>query len=108
MLAMLGTEPEQRVAFVENVDPSEAEDSEERDIANRKRQRAFDDVAALVRRHKSPAFRHAIMRRAGELQIAHLEELKREMRKRVESEVRRELEKDRGVFEEERQQLRAE
>merc|ERR1712187_511543 len=83
-------------------------DSEERELAERKRQRAFSDVTSLVRRHRAPAFRHAIMRRAGELQIAHLEELKRDMRKRVETEVRQELEKDRGAFEEERQKLRAE
>ncbi|CAE8616127.1 unnamed protein product, partial [Polarella glacialis] len=52
--------------------------------------------------------RHGIMRRAGELQAAHLEELRRELRSRVEEEVRRELDKDRGALEQERQQLRTE
>merc|ERR1712187_508385 len=47
-------------------------------------------------------------RRAGELQTAHLEEMRRELRNRVEAEVRQELDKDRGALEEEKQRLHAE
>mmetsp|Transcript_143319 Transcript_143319/g.445505 ORF Transcript_143319/g.445505 Transcript_143319/m.445505 type:complete len:326 (+) Transcript_143319:788-1765(+) len=108
MLATLGAAPEQRVAFVENADPAEAEDAEDRILADKRRNRALEDVIALLERHSSQPYRHGIMRRAGELQAAHLQELRRELRQRVEDEVRQELNKDRGALEEERKQLRAE
>lgn len=108
MIALLGVDPLRRIAFIENPDPSEAEDEEDRALANKKRQRAISDVYALLENHFAPPYRHGIMERAGELRNAHMEELKRELRGRIESEVREQLEKDRGAIEEERRLLRAE
>lgn len=108
MLATLGADPAQRVAFVENSDPTEAEDAEDRLLVEKRRRRALDDIVSLLERHGAAPYRHGIMRRAGELQAAHLEEMRRELRQRVEDEVRQELDKDRGALEEERRQLRAE
>ncbi|CAE8694795.1 unnamed protein product, partial [Polarella glacialis] len=108
MLALLGPAAHGRLAFVENADPAEAEDEDERAMAEKRRHRALQDLLSLLQENRAPPYRHGIMRRAGELQAAHLEELRRELRSRVEEEVRRELDKDRGALEEERQQLRTE
>lgn len=108
ILSVLGTRPEQKIAFVENVDPTDAEDDEDRALAVRKRQRALGDLRSLLQRHRASPYQHGIMQQAGEFQAKRLEELRRELRTRVESEVRQELEKDRGAIEAERQQLRAE
>lgn len=105
MVALLGKEPVQRIAFVENADPDEAEDEDDRVLAARKRERALADVRALLNGHDSPPYRHGIMERAGELRSAHLEELKRDLRSRIESEVRQQLASDRGEIEEERRRL---
>eukprot|EP00927_Polykrikos_kofoidii_P021217 TRINITY_DN20157_c0_g1_i1.p1 TRINITY_DN20157_c0_g1~~TRINITY_DN20157_c0_g1_i1.p1 ORF type:complete len:636 (-),score=164.09 TRINITY_DN20157_c0_g1_i1:115-2022(-) len=108
MVALLGFEPLEHMAFVENVDPNEAADDDERFVAERKQQRALKDCKRLMRKHTAPPYSHRLMREASDLQKAHLEDIRKEVRKRVEDEVRRELDKDRGVFEEERRKLRQE
>lgn len=72
MLTFLGPSPLARLAFVENADPAEAEDDEERTISKKRRRRALQDLYTLLAKHQSTAFRHGIMRRAGELQSAHI------------------------------------
>jgi len=108
ILDSLGPNPVQRIAFVENPDPNEAEDEEDRALARRRRQRAIADIRSLLERHQVQPYQHGIMHSAGEFHAVRLEEMRRELRGRVESEVRRELEKDRGVLEAERNQLRTE
>jgi len=108
MIAFLGADPVQRIAFVENSDPAEAEDEDDRALSKRRQQRALDDVHALLQRHSAPPYQHGIMQRAGELHKAHLEELKRDLRSRVESEVREQLSQDRSALNAERDRLRAE
>eukprot|EP00931_Biecheleriopsis_adriatica_P060366 TRINITY_DN36248_c0_g1_i1.p1 TRINITY_DN36248_c0_g1~~TRINITY_DN36248_c0_g1_i1.p1 ORF type:complete len:606 (-),score=159.38 TRINITY_DN36248_c0_g1_i1:59-1876(-) len=108
MLAFLGARPADRLVFVENADPAEAEDEDERATAEKRRRRALEDIYGLLARHTAPPYRHSIMHRAGQLQAAHLESLRQELHQRVEDEVRRELDKDRGALEQERQQLREE
>lgn len=108
ILGVLGARPEQRIAFVENADPSEAEDEDDRVRAEQRRQRALVDIRGLLESHNAAPFVHGIMHRAGEFHAKRLEEMRAELRARVESEVRRELDKDRGALEEERSQLRAE
>eukprot|EP00928_Gymnodinium_smaydae_P040889 TRINITY_DN27698_c0_g4_i1.p1 TRINITY_DN27698_c0_g4~~TRINITY_DN27698_c0_g4_i1.p1 ORF type:complete len:630 (+),score=88.29 TRINITY_DN27698_c0_g4_i1:61-1890(+) len=108
MVALLGADPVRRIAFVENADPCDAHDDDEKEIALRKRQKALAELQALLERHRAPPFRHSIMRQAGELHRVHLEELKRDLRSRIEEEVRREVDKDRGALLEERDRLRAE
>jgi len=107
MIGLLGHEPEKRIAFVENPDICDA-DEEEREVAEKKRHRAFQDIMGLLQRHVAAPFRHGIMHKAGEFQNAHLQAMRKELRARVEEEVRRELDKDRGAFDQERQALRAE
>mmetsp|Transcript_37126 Transcript_37126/g.106943 ORF Transcript_37126/g.106943 Transcript_37126/m.106943 type:complete len:614 (+) Transcript_37126:119-1960(+) len=109
MLQKLGSHPVERIAFIENSDPLEAEDEEDRALAERRRQRALVDIQALLERHAAPAYQHGIMHRAGEVQALRLEEMRRELRQRVESEVREDLEeKLAGMLEEERQKVKAE
>lgn len=110
MIALLGAEAEQRIAFVENADPSDADDADEQALAAKKQQRALADIIALMECHCAPPYMHSIMQRAGEFQNAHLEELRRDLRKRIEAEaaeVRQEMARDRGAMEEERLRLRA-
>jgi len=108
MVMVLGAEPERRIAFVENVDPDEAEDEEDRLLGDKKRQRALADMRGILAAHTAEPYRHDLMDRAGQLRSAHLEELKRELRSRIELEVRQELEKDRGDIDEERRRLQQE
>jgi len=109
MLESLGPNPVQRIAFVENSDPAEAEDEEDRVLSERRRQRALVDIRMLFEHHAGiPPFQHRIMEQAGELKAVRLEEMRRELRARIESEVRQELDHDRGELEAERLQLRSE
>jgi len=108
MVALLGADPVRRIAFVENADPDEAEDDDDRHLARKKRDRALADVRTLFVSRNVPPYRHGIMERAGQLHNAHLEELKRELRTRIETEVREQLAQDRGAIEEERRRLQAE
>lgn len=108
ILSHFGPNPVRRIAFVENSDPTDAEDEEDRSLAERRRHRAIADIRALLERHRAPPYQHGIMLRAGELHAARLEEMRAELRARVEEEVRRELERDRGELDAERQQLRTE
>lgn len=108
MLAMLGPEPVKRIAFVENSDPKEAEDEEDRSLASRRQQRALADVHQLLRRHRAAPYQHGIMVRAGQLHSAHLEELKREVRERLQEEIKHELDRDRGALEADRKKFQDE
>eukprot|EP00435_Cladocopium_sp_Y103_P040379 s462_g11.t1 len=108
MIAFLGPEPLSRLLFVENTDLAEAEDEAERGLAEKRRTRALQDVYTMLQRHKAPPFRHSIMRRAGELQAAHLESLRQELKSKIEEELRMQLDKDRGALEAERQRLQEE
>lgn len=103
-----GPNPAQRMAFVENPDPAEAEDEEDRSLAERRRLRALADIRSLFENHNVPPFQHGLMNRASEIHAIRLEEMRRELRAKVESDVRRELDRDRGVLEAERKQLHAE
>lgn len=103
-----GPNPVERIAFVENSDPGDAEDEEDRALAERRRQRAIVDVQALLERHKASPYQHGIMQKAGEIHAVRLEEMRRELRQRVESEVRKEVEREKEGLEAERQQLKAE
>lgn len=108
MIGFLGADPVQRIAFVENADPAEAEDEDDRALAQKKQQRALSDIHSLLQRHSSPPYRHGIMQKAGELHSAHLEEMKRDLRKQLEAEVREQIARDRGSLEAERERLKAE
>ncbi|CAJ1336298.1 unnamed protein product [Effrenium voratum] len=107
MVAHLGAQPLSRLLFVDNMDPKEAEE-EERQLVEKRRHRALQDIYALLRRHRAPPFRHSIMRRAGELQAAHLESIRKDLKARIEAELRKELDKDRGDLEAERRRLQDE
>lgn len=108
ILGCLGSRPEQRIAFVENADLGDAEDEDDRARVQQRQQRALSDIRALLECHRAPPYQHGIMTRAGEFHAKRLEEMRAELHARVEAEVREELERDRGVIEEERKQLRAE
>lgn len=109
MLQKLGPSPVERIAFVENSDPADAEDEEDRVLAERRRQRALADVQAILERHEAPAYQHGIMHRAGEIQAVRLEEMRRDLRHRIESEVRQDLQREMaGMLEEERQKMKEE
>jgi len=95
MCSHLGTEPLQRIAFVENSDPRQAEDEEDGLRAEKRRARALDDILALLDNHGAPPYCHGIMQKAKELQAAHLEELRTDLRRRIEDEVRHELDQER-------------
>lgn len=95
MCAHLGAEPLQRIAFVENSDPRQAEDQEDSLLVEKRRARALNDILVLLESHGAPPYRHGIMQRAQELQAAHLEELRTDLRRRVEDEVRHELDQER-------------
>mmetsp|Transcript_45106 Transcript_45106/g.97328 ORF Transcript_45106/g.97328 Transcript_45106/m.97328 type:complete len:594 (-) Transcript_45106:54-1835(-) len=107
ILSMMGPLAEQRIAFVENSDPSDAEDDEDRLLAERRRARALEEIAALLASHRAPAYQHSLMKQAGELQAMRLEEMKKTMQQQIESKVRQELEEERKQLHEdleERQQ----
>eukprot|EP00929_Paragymnodinium_shiwhaense_P090558 TRINITY_DN50739_c0_g2_i1.p1 TRINITY_DN50739_c0_g2~~TRINITY_DN50739_c0_g2_i1.p1 ORF type:complete len:673 (+),score=174.85 TRINITY_DN50739_c0_g2_i1:354-2372(+) len=108
MLALLGPRGSERVAFVENPELGDAEDEDDRAVAEKKRQRALADINSVLGRHDAPSFRHGIMIKAGEIRNAHLQDLRRELRLRIEEEVRRELDKDRGALEQERSKFKEE
>ncbi|CAE7249637.1 unnamed protein product [Symbiodinium sp. KB8] len=102
MVALLGPAPLSRLLFVENADMAEAESPEEIHLAESRRSKALQDLHSLLQRHHATPFRHGIMHRAGQLQAAHLAELRRELESKLEAEMRAELTKDRGALEAER------
>jgi len=108
MVGALGGDPVEKVLFVENPDPKEAEDEEDRQLSMRKQERTIAEIRDLLSRHNDRPYRHSIMQRAGELHNAHLQELRKELRSRIEEEVRAELARERGVIQQDGQKLRQE
>ncbi|CAE7223099.1 unnamed protein product [Symbiodinium sp. CCMP2592] len=97
MVALLGPAPLSRLLFMENADMSEAESLEELRLAESRRSKALQDLHSLLQRHQAAPFRHGIMHRAGQLQAAHLAELRRELQSKLEAEMRAELTKAKSL-----------
>lgn len=106
IIGALGSD--ERVIFVENSDPNETEDEDDRQLCERRRARTLADMLALLRGHTAPPYRHGIMRRSSELLDVHMEEMKRELRLKVEQEVREELSRQKATIAEDRERLQAE
>mmetsp|Transcript_55458 Transcript_55458/g.161095 ORF Transcript_55458/g.161095 Transcript_55458/m.161095 type:complete len:609 (-) Transcript_55458:84-1910(-) len=106
MLQTLGTSPIERIVFVENSDPDDAEDDEDRNLAERRRVRALVDIQNLLARHRAPSYQHDIMHRAGELHAGRIDEVRQELRQRIEAEVRDQVEQEIKGLEEQKQQLK--
>lgn len=107
MVAFLGPEPLRKIAFVENSDVADAEDEDERVLVERRRHRAFADVRNMLELHRCPPYRHGIMRQAGEFQRMHMDEMRRDLQNRIEDEVRKELDKEKGDLEAERMRMQS-
>eukprot|EP00439_Symbiodinium_sp_Y106_P058552 s2710_g8.t1 len=89
--ALLGPAPLSHLLFMENADMSEAESPQEIHLAESRRSKALQDLHSLLQRHQAAPFRHGIMHRAGQLQAAHLAELRRELQSKEVEGQRREL-----------------
>lgn len=108
MVSTLAGDPIKRIAFIENSNPADADDDDDRLLAGKRQQRALAEILGLLYQHKAAPYIHGIMRKAGELQSAHLQEMRRELRDSIEEDIRREIAKERGTFDQERSRFQEE